>query len=94
MNARHNSPFQKDLTTTEALAMKNPLPCPFCGQTEIIVSWYEFRGDGPEQFPQDVVCSTTDCPAGFCGQDFKGKGTDAVIAAWNRRPSLTTATEA
>lgn len=67
------------------------LPCPFCGATDIIVSYYEFRGDGADQYPQDVVCPN--CPAGFCGHEFKGQGTTAVIAAWNRRVHSATVAE-
>lgn len=59
------------------------LPCPFCGSDDIVVGSHECRGDGPDQFPQDVVCMN--CPAGFCGHDFRGQGTNAVIAAWNSR---------
>ena len=51
----------------------NLLPCPFCGGTNIVISDYNFRGDGEDQFPQDIVCM--DCAgSGFCGHDFKGKG--------------------
>lgn len=28
-----------------------------------------------------------DCPAGFCGHDFKGKGLARIVSAWNRRPA-------
>ena len=63
----------------------NLLPCPFCGGTNIVISDYNFRGDGEDQFPQDIVCM--DCPAGFCGHDFKGKGLAGIVSAWNRRPA-------
>ena len=61
------------------------LPCPFCGGTNIVISDYAFRGDGEDQFPQDIVCM--DCPSGFCGHDFKGKGLAGIVSAWNRRPA-------
>lgn len=58
-------------------------PCPFCGETYIIQGTFEFRGDGPDKFPNDIVCSG--CGIGYCGHDFKGQGEAAVVAAWNRR---------
>lgn len=62
----------------------NLLPCPFCGGTNIVISDYNFRGDGEDQFPQDIVCM--DCAgSGFCGHDFKGKGLVGIVSAWNRR---------
>jgi len=58
-------------------------PCPFCGETYIIKGDFDFRGDGPDKFPNDVVCSG--CGIGYCGHDFKGQGDAAVVNAWNRR---------
>jgi sarcosine oxidase delta subunit len=59
------------------------LPCPFCGQTYIIQGNFDFRGDGPDKFPNDVVCSG--CGIGYCGHEFKGQGDASVVAAWNTR---------
>jgi predicted RNA-binding Zn-ribbon protein involved in translation (DUF1610 family) len=58
------------------------LPCPFCGDETIMSDW-DCRGDGADQFPQDVVCMG--CGIGFCGQDAKGKGNAFVAELWNRR---------
>jgi predicted RNA-binding Zn-ribbon protein involved in translation (DUF1610 family) len=55
--------------------------CPKCGAAPIVSSW-SCRGEGPDDFPDDIVCPK--CPdVGLCGHDFQGQGLPGIAKAWN-----------
>jgi Lar family restriction alleviation protein len=66
----------------DALAVVQPMPCPFCGETAIEI-WAEKNPDEVDQ-PPFVQCGCTNCTAVGPIMD---KPADAV-AAWNARADV------